>query len=357
VNVGTKQDAVDRSSPALFEAPKGPTPEQIKGKWLKERHARGATVIDAVTGQPAAEVATTEAVAEAIEASGESETETSLSDGETSEGGDAPLEAADSDLEKSRLQRIEEATRRAKAASRARRTRDAELAQARADNARLRQETSQATSAASRVQMVEQALRDPSQAMNLMKQLGMTPEQLVQHALREGTPEARMEAEANERKALQAELKAIKDAMQAEKQNADFAQKKAEYLKRAGNTDKYPNLAGHPGDALIQLGLDIAQKLKAKYPVEAVTDHAILYNLNRMYAKAAPKTEPAVSSTKASAATTKAASKSTGTSKPKPASPQTLTNAQAAGSFAKSADWDKLSRTERISRLREGYRR
>ena len=193
----------------------------------------------------------------------------------------------------------------------------------------------------------------------------MTPEALAQRVMQAGTPEekfaalqAQVEAERAERQRLESSLKQREDA-------ARFATnlKAAEdaFVKQASNVERYPNLEGHPRAALLAMGKQVAQDAKAKYlretgAVPEITDKQILTYLNKLYAKSAPKSSPTAPS-KVATATPSKATKSSGTASPKPASPRTLTGANSAGSFVRPANWESMSRTERVQLMRQDTRR
>lgn len=362
VTVGTKQSvSVDRSAATIFENAAGPTATEIAKNFKADRAGRAASIIDAVTGgdTPAAEGAEGADASEAPAAEAAADTEAPTPAAVSEQEGAS--EGADATKEQTRLERIEAAIKRSKGAARFRREQNEALARARSESSAKDAQLAEARRVASRVQSVEQALRDPTQALGLLKQLGMTPEQLAHHVLQENTPEAKIAAEAARLAEVKAELKAIKDQMAAKEAAADLAQRKSAFIKRAGNAEKYPNLVGQPEHALITLGMDVANRARAKYPIEQITDHAILVTLDRMYGKAKPKAAASAASAASAApgkkapVTAKAAPTQSGSSKPKPEPPRTLTNGQSSGGFSKPDGFDKLSRSERISRMRAGY--
>ena len=333
------------------------SPQDIQKKWASDRAARAASVKASVLGgdpvvEAEGEAAATEEVAvetAALEQEGESE-------------GKDVTKVADSEGE-DRQKRITEAARKAKAQSARNKQLLADVARRDADMAKMRERTAQLEAAAKRGDALEQSLREnPLQAL---ERLGVTPEALAQRVMLAGTPEekfaalqAQVEAERAERQRLESSLKQREDA-------ARFATnlKAAEdaFVKQALNVERYPNLEGHPRAALLAMGKQVAQDAKAKYlqktgAVPEITDKQILTYLNKLYAKSAPKSSPTAPS-KVATATPSKATKSSGTASPKPASPRTLTGANSAGSFVRPANWESMSRTERVQLMRQDTRR
>ena len=333
------------------------SPQDIQKKWASDRAARAASVKASVLGgdpvvEAEGEAAATEEVAvetAALEQEGESE-------------GKDVTKVAESEGE-DRQKRIAEAARKAKAQSARNKQLLADVARRDADMAKMRERTAQLEAAAKRGDALEQSLREnPLQAL---ERLGVTPEALAQRVMLAGTPEekfaalqAQVEAERAERQRLESSLKQREDA-------ARFATnlKAAEdaFVKQALNVERYPNLEGHPRAALLAMGKQVAQDAKAKYlretgAVPEITDKQILTYLNKLYAKSAPKSSPTAPS-KVATATPSKATKSSGTASPKPASPRTLTGANSAGSFVRPANWESMSRTERVQLMRQDTRR
>ena len=343
------------------------SPQDIQKKWASDRAARAASVKASVLGgdpvvEAEGEAAATEEVAVEDVATEEVAVETAALEQEGESEGKDVTKVADSEGE-DRQKRITEAARKAKAQSARNKQLLADVARRDADMAKMRERTAQLEAAAKRGDALEQSLREnPLQAL---ERLGVTPEALAQRVMLAGTPEekfaalqAQVEAERAERQRLESSLKQREDA-------ARFATnlKAAEdaFVKQALNVERYPNLEGHPRAALLAMGKQVAQDAKAKYlqktgAVPEITDKQILTYLNKLYAKSAPKSSPTAPS-KVATATPSKATKSSGTASPKPASPRTLTGANSAGSFVRPANWESMSRTERVQLMRQDTRR
>lgn len=264
-------------------------------------------------------------------------------------GKDATAEAESADA---RLARIQKAAAKSRSdATRFRQQKD-EIARRDADISRMRQQTAALEAQARRSADFERSvLADPLKAL---EQRGVTPEQLAQRVLLAGTPEEKLALMQQQLEAQQKQFASIEKQRADERALQQFQTKLASaenvFVEMAGNDEKYPNLAGHPRQALLAMGKQIAQEAKAKYLRDygtdfIPTDRQILGYMNKLYAKQATATETPANPSKAA--------KPSGKASPKPASPRTMTSGQAAGSFARPTNWDSLSRAQRVAAMRQ----
>jgi hypothetical protein len=325
--------------------------------------ARASAAIDSAvegTGAPAEGDAVIETVAGPVKARA-AEPEAEPAEGEPAETATSEQEGEivgePAEAEKGRAERIEQAVRKAKASANAARRMKAQIAEQNQMLSAERQRTQQFAQQAQRAQQIEAAFRaDPLKAA---EQFGITPERLAQAVTLANTPEEKfailqkqVEAERNERLRLQ-------QSIQAEKQARVDEGLKSAYIKTAGNVEKYPNLKGLPGDTLISLGLEVARKAEESYlrrtgvRVKATDEQILRYLNDKTFAREAPAETPKASAT---AAPSKAKSKTTGTASTKPASPRTVTSSQTAGSFNRPANFGDLPRAQRMAMLRSEFK-
>ena len=348
----------------------GPNPQEIQKQWAADREARKATVLGKVFEAPASTETETaapdvEADATALLAQEEANAaaEAAATKAREEAGPPEPPEGAsqgkDPTAEQTRIERVEAAAAKAKADSRRFREQRAHSERTAAHNAQLRQQNAQLQQQAQRAAALEAAIRqDPLKAI---ERFGVTPEILAQRALMAGTPEEKfavlqqqLEAERSAR--LNAE-KAQQERQQRELHDAGMKSAQDKFVKRAANAERYPNLQGMPSEFLLALGLDVAQKARARYlretgTVPEISDRKILTYLDQKYAKAKA---PSTAAPKAAQATPKAA-KQTGTGSPKPVSPRTVTSSQTTGaSWSRPANFKSLPQAERMKILKKQF--
>jgi hypothetical protein len=344
------------------------TPQQLQKEFQSNRFSKAATIKEGFKNDGKGEEAPVETEATSTEDTTEVvAAEPDVAEAVTAEKPDGELVGkdvtTDADVEKARLARVEEAGKRARADIRRHRARQAELASARAQVASQASTLADLEAKAKRGADLERALRaDPLKAI---EQLGVTPEQIAQRVLLANTPEekiaaltAQIETERKERLRMEEAIKSEKAAAQ---RAADNARVEKEFIRLGTNVEKYPHLKGHPPEALLALGKQVAMKAQEKYrsmgvSAPTITDRQILSYLNELYA---PKADaaPAATSKAATATSSKAVAKPAGKASPKPESPRTLTSGQTAGSFTRPINLDKLSRNERIKLLQQDLRR
>ena len=348
-----------------------PTPQEIQKKFFADRASRSET-IKASLKDPSApeeetpsealadsgEPATSEAVEEAVEPA-----MAEAPDG-ASEGQDATGEA---ESDEGRAARVQEAVRRAKSHASKNRQLLKDIARREQEHASLRARTAQLEAQAKQGADLEKYLRE--NPLKALEQLGVTPDAIAQRVLQANTPEEKIAAlqsqiESERKERLRVE-KTIADREAAAQYQVKMKAAEDTFVGLASNAERYPNLQGHPRQALLAMGKQVAQDAKAKYLRETgvapvITDRQILGYLNKLYAKTpAPKEAPAASATSKTSATgtPKAAAKPSGKASPKPETPRTLTGAHSAGSFVRPANWESLSRTERVKILQKDVRR
>jgi hypothetical protein len=334
------------TGPQFTKAP-GDSPQDLQKKFQADRLARGKEAIAKTVGEdPTPE-------ADGAIATDATEEVASVDEGQAQD----PV-GQDATAEKSRADRVAEAVRKAKSQASRHKQVVAENAK---QNELLQQNRARMQQLENQVRRGQELERlSKTDPLKFLQESGVTPDQLAQRVMLAGTPEekfsalqAQLEAERNERVKLENSIK-------TEKQQQRYAEnmKSVEdlFMKRAANVEKYPNLQGLARSAILGLGKQVAQETRAKYIKETgvaptISDQQLLAHLNKILGKKSVET-PSASKVSTKSAPSKAA-KSTGTASTKPATPRTLTSSQAAGSFSRPANWDQLSRTERVNLLRQ----
>lgn len=356
--------------PQFTRAP-GDTVQDLQKKRLEDRKSRVAAVLAESAPAEQETVAEGTAEGEGVERTVADDALPNLevaveADVEVQEGDAAAKDATKvSTDEQARLARVTAAAAKAKASAAAYKRAVAENAK----NQALLQQTQQRTRAleqeVQRARAIEQRFRaDPLKAL---EESGVTPEAIAERVMRAGTPEEKLqilqqqvESERKARLAMEQSIKAEKEAAARE---THVRQVEDTFIKRASDVERYPNLAGQPRDALIALGVKVAQQTKSKYLRETgveptITDQQILSHLNKIYGKSkAPAAETPASTAKAATAAKAAPSKAktpvAAKASPEAKQPRTITSAQSAGAFSRPPNWETLSRNQRVKILQE----
>ena len=338
----------------------GKDAKTVRKLWTADRAARTAAAFDKAqadagvlpeAGRAAPEV---DAAAVAAEVAGEAETSAEVVDEDAT--GDAAVEP-----EGSKLDRAKAAADKAKrAASNYRRLQaehDRQTRELEGQRYRMRQLEQQAQRGTS----LEEALR--SDPLAALKQAGLTPEQLVQASLKDGTPDAKIEALAAQLAAERKERETLQQTIRQREAQERDARAVAEFQRAGADATRYPALAHLPPDLLTMMGRQVAQEARARYIRETgtapvITDRQILSYLNTKLTKAADPKAPVATSAKAPPATTATKPKAppaTPGAKAQPEAPRTLTNK--AGNVSRPSNWDALPRNQRLAHLRDALRK
>ena len=198
-----------------------------------------------------------------------------------------------------------------------------------------------------------ESLQDPKRAMELLRQRGMTPEALAQHALEDRSPEGQLATMKREFDALRSQL-ARQQQLTVEEQQAAAQQREtreahARYLQQASDEEKYPFTAQRaqlaPAGLIaetIQLARDLKRATGFSYSNSEILEH--LEEQSAKAYEAAQKKKGAAAKETTSPDTAKQATKPAA----KPAS-QTLSNASAAQKTELPKTLDDLSDEESVA--------
>lgn len=325
-----------------FVADATKSPQQIRKEFESNRQARAANLkAEVVPGEETPDSAASAASDAPAAEAGEGDPA----------GTDVTSEAESAEALQAR---ITKAAAKARSASARNKSMQQEIARRDADLARMRQHTANLEAQARRGAAFErEMMQDPIKAL---QDRNVTPEMLAQKVMLAGTPEEKFAL-------LQQQVKAQQDRADALERNAAAERSRAQhsanlvaaektFVELATNAEKYPNLVGHPRQAILAMGKQIAQEAIAKYKRDygtddfKPTDRQILGYMNRLYTKEATETvTPATPS--------KAAAKPSGKASPKPASPRTMTSGQSAGSFSRPTNWESLTRAQKVAAMRQ----
>ena len=280
---------------------------------------------------------------------------------------DAKTSTAGAPEDPDRLARIERAAAAGKKAS----------AEARRTRERYATAEQQRVQALQRAQAIERentelrAIRDGirREPLDAIKQTtGLTIQQLTEMAMKEGSPEAKLEALAKALEATQKENEAIRNSIKQEKETAArtaaetrneevFMRAATAKVKLAGATEatpRYPELVGIDRPTLVAMAIGVARQTMTRYqkqglPYVQPTDRQILEHLNDSLGKRTKGSPTEQKKTAPAAATTKAET-ATGTRKASPA-PRAVTNSMSKGVLKSSADLSALPREKRIAEM------
>ena len=350
----------------------GKTAEAMRHSWETDRAIRGAAAIAELAAAAAPAVVEADAAAEVPAPDPTADPAAALQRA-VLDGMDAPAATAPAQVTEAqpvtempakevtatggddRLARIEKAGAAAKAGAARYRAQQEALATARAEAAQHRARAEQAEQRAARGLSLEEAWRkDP---LTAIREAGITPDQLVQKALKEGTPEAKIEALAAQNRALEDRLnqseQTRKQAEAIARQEAEETRLQADLVRLAGNAARYPNLQDLTPEAIVERAIGIAVKARTRYAKQGINweydQRAVLQymNENPVAKKVAPAAEPP--KVAAAAAPPKVAA-TPGPSKSKtPATPRTTTTGNSPGTISRPANFAALSRAERIA--------
>ena len=354
VGTGRTTPPVDPDQPnatVAYSANKDATPQQMKSASSAEREKRGLDLAEKfLTDRDNPKPAGEETVEASVEASAEPPAAEAATETETV-AEPTKMDAPDPE----RLARIEKAKASARAAARRDRQRSDENARLRAEADQHRARAEQADQRAARGLALEEAWRkDPLKAI---REGGVTPDQLVQQALKDGTPEAKIEALAAQNKALADRIEAQeKEREQREtqaRQEAHFQSVYDTFTKAASNNERYPNLQHLDAATIFAMGNGVAIEAQKRYMkstgvVPEISHRQILAYLNDKLAPAAKKDQPAAPATKAA--------ETPGASKNKPATPRSTTAIPQSGTVSRPKGFDSLPRSKRMEIIERSYR-
>lgn len=211
------------------------------------------------------------------------------------------------------------------------------IAQRDAEIYRARQQTAAAQAETRHLREWEQGLaKDPYAAL---QERGMTPEQITQRILKDGSPEALIEQARGEAKQVAAELAAFKAEMASQAARVARAQVEGSFFAEAGKAESYPNLAELPRKFILpavnQLQADLLSEGYAQSEISALTHDQVCTLLEREFAGAR----------KAKAAPVAAAVEAQRTP------PKTLTNRIASAKITAPSNYDDLPIEEQTKHL------
>lgn len=258
------------------------------------------------------------------------------------------------------LDKIKAAATRARQAYRAQQQLRSDLEQARSQKAAAEAEAARYREQGTRGASLIEKLANPATALSAIREAGLSADLLVQEAIKETSPEAKIDKIAHALEASEAARKALEERLtkkdQEAAQKAAYEKTEQSFVKAAANAERYPNLAGLDADVLLAIGEGVAQKARARYfkdyGIDRVPTHAEILSyvdkkLGSAKKPAATPTEPPTS------AATQKTPVATGTSK-KPSTPRTTTNGMSAALSSLPPDFRNLSRTDRIRILSGG---
>jgi hypothetical protein len=369
---GSAQVAVETAAPVVAapveltkqagrieDGPGGQNANQLKAAFDKTRSAKAMATFEKLLGNnaeaPAGETTPRETQTE--EPAEEPKEETTV-EAAPEEPTEEPKKEPATE-EESRLDRIMKATAKAKAQA----SRDRQLRAQMADLQRQREadraNMAQMQAERDRLASIESSLKD--NPLEAFRKAGLTPEQLLQQALKEGTPEAKMEAMMKTLEAERAEREKLQRTIAEREQAAQAQRVQDDYFRASQNAEKYPNLVGKDKAMLVAFGSQVAIMAAERYRRETgttpdISDRQILRYLNDWFSpKAAPEqaASPAKTPTPAKKAPPVAGNRKT-QDKPEP---RTLTNSQTAASFNRPSNWENLSRDQRAAALKASFGR
>jgi hypothetical protein len=149
----------------------------------------------------------------------------------------------------------------------------------------------------SRVQQADALIRGVSQdPLSVLKQLGVTAEQIAQRMAMEGSPEAKIQALEGMIAQERAERQKLVEQQKRREDAARQSQLETDYKLAAQNPKKYPNLDGVHPDFVLSRTRDIVRDLWAKADssgyipamgrrVQDISDHELLSYLDSTYTK------------------------------------------------------------------------
>ena len=326
----------------------GPTAESLAATYASGRQARldaiaekylpEAPEANAAPPTPAAQPAADAPIAESL----------------TAEAAAKPAEAP------AALDKIKAAATRARQAYRAQQRRQSEFEQLRSQKAAAEAEAARYREQGTRGASLIEKLANPATALSAIREAGLSADLLVQEAIKETSPEAKLDKLARALEQSDAARKALEDRLtkkdQAAAQKAAYEKTEQSFVEAAANAERYPNLAGLDADVLLAIGEGVAQKARARYfndyGIDRVPTHAEILSYVDKKLGSAKKPAAAPPEPQTSAATPKTPA-ATGTSK-KPSIPRTTTNSMSAALSSLPPDFRNMSRTDRIRILSGG---
>lgn len=159
------------------------------------------------------------------------------------------------------------------------------------EKARLEQASSyQQQQTAALQQQLDQAnhyLRTLQQdPLGAMKQLGITPEQVAQRMMKEGSPEGKIEYLEQQLQAQRDEIRRMQDSARQEQEAIRRQQIETEYKQEAQNAKKYPSLANVHPDFILSRTKELILDLRHRgYDPRQFSNHDLLSYLDSTYTK------------------------------------------------------------------------